>query len=512
MNTLLFVTLLVLGLSAILLLWKKDKRMVPMFNVLFGAVLMQWAATLFDAEGAIALHVLTGVLVVGYLLAQFLPKKRMVGVVVSTALILCAFFITGRGEMTINEGASQAETKFVVAAILLGSLVPFLVRTILDFLSKSISALTPGAWSVAMYPLLAGIAFLLASLTAPVYGPMLVGSAFLINSFFGNRKSGVTAVSVFALAAVPLLLVGESLNVSLLNTDVVAGLFIGGFSVVLLNKVWSETLSTILVVIGYALIFGVIFGFAYAGSIFEQMGGFDTFIAILIGAAIVHSIKGKSYQGVSLLAPIFALGLFVPSLLVNEELEAAEKEIITIGTDTVDENGDKQEGPAALPLTELSGNYTLVEDASMVRFELGEEGGRTKGQFKKVSGSFTISEDLSKSKVNVSMKMEDFTTFNSMRDKSLQGDDYFKTDKYPKMQFQGEGFEDKGNNLFEVNGTFSMLGASKPVTVSLQRVEVEDRTILIGSGTLNRTEFGMSPSAAEGNVVDFNFQVELDQK
>lgn len=511
MNTLLLLTLMILGLASIFLLWKKDKRLISIFNVLFGAVLLQWSATHFGDTGAMAAHILTATLVVGYLVAQFVPKRTAIGATVSTVLVLISYFSFGTSEMTINESTSQAETKFMVAGIILASLAPFLIRFKLNFISKWMKGLKPNSWSVAVYPLLGGIAFLLSSLTAPVYGPMLVASAFLINSFFDDKRAGITAVSIFALAAIPLLLVGQSINVTLLNADVIAGLLIGAFSVFLLRKVWSGRSHFAPVFIGYTIIFGVIFGFTYAGSIFEQMGGFDTYLAIIIGAALVHAIKGKSYQGVSLLAPALAFGLLVPGLLENEEMAEAEQSIITIGG-KVDENGETKKGPTVLPLTDLSGEFVIDRDASQVQFQLGEEGAKTKGQFKKVSGSFSIPKELSEAKVRVVMKMEDFTTFNSMRDKSLQGEDYFKVDKYPQMTFEGTGFTSQGNELYEVNGKFTMLGVTKPVTVSLQRVELDDRVVIIGSGSLDRTKFGMTPSAAEGNVVDFNYQVDLVQK
>ena len=55
-----------------------------------------------------------------------------------------------------------------------------------------------------------------------------------------------------------------------------------------------------------------------------------------------------------------------------------------------------------------------------------------------------------------------------------------------------------------------MLGVTKKVKVSLQRIDLNGRKILIGSGTIDRTQFGMAPDASEGNVVEFNYQVELD--
>lgn len=512
MNTLLILTLLVLGVSSMLLLWKKDQRLVAIFHVLFAVVLLQWSAGHFDKSGALAIEVLTGVLVVTYLIAQFLPKKPLVGALVSTALVLGAFFAVGTGEMTIHETASKAETKFVVAAIIVAAFLPVVARGLVQFIAKVIDGFKPSAWSTALAPLFAGIGFLLSSLTAPVYGPLLIGSAFLINSFFGDKRSGITGVTVFVLASLPIVLIDQTVSVSLLNADVVAGLLFGAFAVFLLTKVWSERKSLLPVLLGYGLIFGVVIGFTYAGSIFEQMGGMDTYLAIVIGAAIVHAIKGKTYQGVSLFAPVLAFGLFVPSILVNEALEEAEKSIIKIGETTRDENGEEQAGPVTLPLSELSGNFTIESSASQVQFELGKEGGRTKGRFKQVSGSFYIPDNLENARLKVSLKMEDFTTFNSMRDESLRDEAYFKTDKFPGMSYEAVGFIDKGSNLFETSGTFTMLGVSKQVTVTLQRIENEGSVVLIGSGSLDRTEFGMTPSAAEGNVVDFNYQVELIQK
>ena len=54
-----------------------------------------------------------------------------------------------------------------------------------------------------------------------------------------------------------------------------------------------------------------------------------------------------------------------------------------------------------------------------------------------------------------------------------------------------------------------MLGVTRKTKVSLQRIDLNGRMILIGSGKIDRTQFGMTPDASEGNVVTFNYQVEL---
>ncbi|GAB5416350.1 MAG: hypothetical protein Crog4KO_10650 [Crocinitomicaceae bacterium] len=471
---------------------------------------MQWAATAFNPEGAMAIHILTGILVLGFLVAQFVPKKPIVGALLSTVLVLAAYFGIGTVEMTVNESASQATNTFVVPAILFATLMPFIIKELLKILSKWIPELNPSSWSVAVYPLLAGGAFLLSSLTAPLYGPMLVGTGFLINSFFDNKRSGLIGTSVFTLAMIPLLLVGESTSISILYPDVIAGLLIGAAAVVLLNKLWSGKRSVILVIAAYTIIFAVVFGMAFNGTIFPAMGGIDAFVAVLVSAALVNAVKGKSFQGVSLMAPLFALGLWVPALY-SDETDEKEDKVIVIGGET-DKDGNKVEGPEVLKLTELSGAYEIKPEASTVQFQLGPEGSITKGEFEKVSGTFLITDDLSEASVNVILDMADFSTGSKMRDKSLRGADYFKTDKFPKMKYSATGFSEVGENLYEAKGRFTMIGVSKEVTVSMQRIELEDKIVLIGSGTLDRTEFGMAPNASEGNVVDFNYQVELSQK
>lgn len=512
MNALLLATFVVLGLAGIFLLWKKDRRLSGMFNALFALTLLQWAATQFNSEGAMALHALSSVLVIGYLIAQFVPKKPAIGAVTALVLVAAAYFITGREAMEIKGGITTADTKFVVTGIVLGALVPFLVRLKLDFLSKWIPALRPKSWSVAVYPLLAGIGFLVSSLGSPIYGPLLVGISFLINSFFDNKRSANVGVSVVTLAALPLLMSQDDMTPLLMDADVIGGLLMGTFMVILLNKLWSGKRSILLVVIAYAIIFGITFGIVKAGGTYPLLGGLDAFLAILVGAAIANAIKGKTHQGVSLMAPLFALGLFAPTLLVNKEAEEANKKtIITIDSTGSDNKGEEVQGPKVLPLTELSGKYTIIEDASLVDFKLGQEGKETKGRFKKISGSFSIPEDLSKATVNVMMDMKDFTTFNSMRDESLRSEEYFNTARYPNMSFKGTGFTATGENVYEVEGTFRMLGKSNPVTIQLQRVELEDRIVLIGSGSLDRTKFGMTPNANEGNIVSFNYQAELQK-
>ncbi|MBL4862391.1 MAG: YceI family protein, partial [Crocinitomicaceae bacterium] len=62
---------------------------------------------------------------------------------------------------------------------------------------------------------------------------------------------------------------------------------------------------------------------------------------------------------------------------------------------------------------------------------------------------------------------------------------------------------------YEIQGEFTMLGITKELPVTLRRIEMGDKIMIVGSGEIDRTLFGMIPSATEGNVVTFEYQVEI---
>jgi hypothetical protein len=59
-----------------------------------------------------------------------------------------------------------------------------------------------------------------------------------------------------------------------------------------------------------------------------------------------------------------------------------------------------------------------------------------------------------------------------------------------------------------------MLGVVKNIAVQVKYIgkSINGKPILVGKSSLDRTEFGMKPDPKEGNVVDFEFSVELLQK
>jgi polyisoprenoid-binding protein YceI len=133
----------------------------------------------------------------------------------------------------------------------------------------------------------------------------------------------------------------------------------------------------------------------------------------------------------------------------------------------------------------------------------------TEGAFKRISGVLDLKEDISKSSLKMKLNLDDFTTFNSFRDESLMEESYFNQGKYPELSYTSSSIEKVDNFTYKVLGEFKMLGVSSLIEVTLQWIEINGTDFILGEGSLDRTLFGMSPSAIEGNIVSFNYRVQL---
>jgi len=255
------------------------------------------------------------------------------------------------------------------------------------------------------------------------------------------------------------------------------------------------------------LFFGISFGILFLGTVYDQMGGMDAFIGILMGAAIVNLVIGKEYVGLGVFPILIAGGMFIAPTMVNTELQQFEE--MNNSGQTTNSEGENENQPTTISLEDAVGNYKLNPASSVVRFFLGKKG-ETKGAFTEVKGTINLAENMENSNLNIEMAMEHFTTFNKFRDESLRGADYFSVDKFPTMNYKATGFTSLGDNVYEVQGDFTMLGVTKNINVTLYRFE-DDKLKLSGKGKIDRREFGMSPSATEGNIVTFEYTVELQK-
>jgi polyisoprenoid-binding protein YceI len=87
------------------------------------------------------------------------------------------------------------------------------------------------------------------------------------------------------------------------------------------------------------------------------------------------------------------------------------------------------------------------------------------GNFK----NFTVAlksdkEDFSDATVESVIQVASINTDNEYRDKHLQSDDFFNSEKFPDIRFKSTSFEKSGENRYKIKGNLSIRDVTKDVT------------------------------------------------
>ena len=133
------------------------------------------------------------------------------------------------------------------------------------------------------------------------------------------------------------------------------------------------------------------------------------------------------------------------------------------------------------------------------------------GNFEKWTATLTFSSRHATSGVlDVEIQTASVHTLNGTNDDKLKSADLLDVAQYPVISFKTSKVVQTGKTTFDLIGTFSMRGVSKPATLSLV---IADQTKGSGyaQGTLSfdRKEFGMATGKSDNSVeVDLNLKVE----
>lgn len=500
------VTLAFIGIGAFILQWKKDLRFVSFINLLLIAVVVLVMKQFVSLNDHSQLYALLAVVGINYVLAQLkVLQKEGVRILIPVISFLVYFLVFQSESITVLGDEYSSVNKFVISGAVLSILTFEFGLLKRFFINELFHGLEVAEIIKSVLLFFMALAVFFGGFGAGSFGLLIIASAFISTSFYRKDDTisyGVSFLSLSLLAGL-LTLTGET-EVNLINADVLEGLFVGIFGAYFIGQLWNAT-NRFILILGYLMFLAFSCLFLFLLTVYGQMGGMDAFIGILVGTAAVNIIQGKEYIGQTIFSFLLIAGLTLPSFMKNEALESFEAEAET----TINaENKEEVIAPKLLDLTEIIGNYKLEPSASNVMFLLGKKG-ETKGAFKNVSGNVVLTEDITKSNFSIELSMENFTTFNAFRDESLMGDEYFSADKFPTMTYKSTLIVDKGNDKYEINGKFTMLGVTKDITVSLNRIEKDGKNVIIGEGTIDRRDFGMAPSATEGNVVTFEYEVEL---
>ncbi|MCA9286479.1 MAG: YceI family protein [Phycisphaerales bacterium] len=121
------------------------------------------------------------------------------------------------------------------------------------------------------------------------------------------------------------------------------------------------------------------------------------------------------------------------------------------------------------------------------------------GRFNDVSGTFLLdAEDPSASAIDVTIKTESVDSGNGDRDKHLRSQDFFSAKEFPTIGFKSSAVRKTASGAFEVDGTLSLRGQSKPITATVESTGTGpgmrggEMAGMHTTFTIKRSDFGMS--------------------
>lgn len=123
----------------------------------------------------------------------------------------------------------------------------------------------------------------------------------------------------------------------------------------------------------------------------------------------------------------------------------------------------------------------------------------TPGRFGQFGGTVMFDEaDPANSSVELTIDAASINTDNAKRDEHLRSADFFNVEKFPTLAFKSTKVEKTGTpNVYNVTGEFTMLGVTKPLTVSVEVIGIGPdswggtRGGFNVTGSINRKDFGM---------------------
>ncbi|HWQ08866.1 MAG TPA: YceI family protein [Holophaga sp.] len=152
----------------------------------------------------------------------------------------------------------------------------------------------------------------------------------------------------------------------------------------------------------------------------------------------------------------------------------------------------------AFPLL-ASDTYQIDPAHSEISFRVQHLGlSKVFGRFTNYQGAILLDDqDLSRSKVDVSIEAYSVNTESDARDKHLRSADFFDVARFPNVTFHSVSVKPAGKDRFDVTGDFTLHGVTRRLTLPMAatgtaRTPKETRVGFEGTVTLNRSDYGMT--------------------
>jgi polyisoprenoid-binding protein YceI len=174
----------------------------------------------------------------------------------------------------------------------------------------------------------------------------------------------------------------------------------------------------------------------------------------------------------------------------------------------------------AAPAIAAPETYDLDSEHTFPGFEINHLGFSVMhGSFLTTEGTLVYDQEKHTGKVSATIQASSIATGFTKRDAHLRSPDFFGVDKFPTLSFQSEEFQLDPAKAVPVGGQLTMLGVTKPVTLSVMPTKCAmrpDKKFVCGaivSGALKRSDWGMTTFLPFiGDDVKLQIEVEAIKK
>lgn len=175
----------------------------------------------------------------------------------------------------------------------------------------------------------------------------------------------------------------------------------------------------------------------------------------------------------------------------------------------------------ALPAAAQVETYTIDSRHTFPSFEVMHFGmSLQRGAFTKTSGKVTVDRAAKTGSVDVTIDAASVATGEPKLAEHLRNQDFFNASVHPNITFKGSKFNFEGDNVKSVDGELTMLGVTKPVTLTAQHFNCGNHPMnkkaMCGAEfttTIKRSEWGMKyavPAVADDVLLRINVEAFRD--
>jgi polyisoprenoid-binding protein YceI len=168
-----------------------------------------------------------------------------------------------------------------------------------------------------------------------------------------------------------------------------------------------------------------------------------------------------------------------------------------------------------------SETYTIDGNHTLPRFSYSHFGYSTQlSRFDKTSGKIIIDRAAKTGSVDVTVDTTSVDTGYALFNEHIQGKDFLDTAQYPTATFKSAQLKFDGGQLVSVDGTLTLKGISKPVTLTVTSFQCMPHPILKkeacganATTVIKRTDFNMGKYAPNvGDEVTVTLPVEATKE